>query len=165
MSSWKCKIYIDEDLYIADSKPTSVKRVVGHDSSAAVFNSLDFAKLLDEREASIRVCHIQASKVVVAGYLQGSNKTLNGEHWTEHLNWLPCLKNLDVEVQIRNIEDPTSDSQEPGYKMNMSKTNAWRPTSYVPKKTRQRSTSLYAPRTAKLGQLLEQLGIFPKDEL
>ena len=42
-------------------------------------------------------------------------------HWTECLNWLPRLKNLDVEVQIRNIDNPTSDSQEPGYKMNMSK--------------------------------------------
>ena len=94
---------------------------VGHNSSAAVFNSLDLAKLFDEREASICVCHIQASKVVIAGFLQGSTKTLNEEYWTEHLNFLPRLKHLDVEVQIRNIEDPTSDSQEPGYKMNMSK--------------------------------------------
>ena len=82
MSSWKCKIYIDEDLYIADGKPTSVKNFVGHDSSAAVFNSLELAELLDERDASIRVCHIQARKVVVAGYLQGSTKTLDEAHWT-----------------------------------------------------------------------------------
>ena len=94
---------------------------MGHDSSATVFNSLELAKLVHEKEAFIRVCHIQASKVVVAGYLQGSTKTLNEEHWTEHLNVLPRLRNLDVEVQIRNIEDPTSDTQEPGYKMNMSK--------------------------------------------
>ena len=123
VSSWKCKIYIDEDLYVADGKPTSVKLFVGHDSSATVFNLLDLAKLLHKRELFIRACYIQSSTVVVAGYLQGSPKTLNEEHWTEHLNWLPRLKNLDIEVQIRNIKDPTSDSQEPGYKMNMSKNN------------------------------------------
>ena len=43
VSSWKCKIYTEEDLYIADGKPTSVKLFVDHDSSAAVFNSLDLA--------------------------------------------------------------------------------------------------------------------------
>ena len=57
-SAWKAKMYIAEDLYIADGKPTTVKMFMGHDSSAAVFNSLDLARKLDEREASIRVCHI-----------------------------------------------------------------------------------------------------------
>ena len=149
VSSWKYKIYISEDLYIAYGKPTSVKLFVGHNSSAAVFNSLEFAKLLHEREASIRVCHIQASIVVVAGYLQGSTKTLNEEHWTEHLNWLPCLKNLDVEVQIRNIEDPTSDTQEPGYKMNMSKNKYLAAHVLCSEKMRKRSTLRYATRLAK----------------
>ena len=74
-SYWKAKPYASQDLYIADGKPTSVKIFVGHDSSAAVFNSLELAKLLDDREASIRVCHVQSSKVVVAGYFQGSTKT------------------------------------------------------------------------------------------
>ena len=82
---------------------------------------LELAKLVDEKEGSIRVCHIQANKVVVAGYLQGSTKTFNKEHWTEHLNVLPRLRNLDVEVQIRNIDDPTSDSKQSTYKMNNSK--------------------------------------------
>ena len=56
------------------------------------------------------MCHIQASKVVVAGYLQGSTKTLNEEYWTKHLNFLPRLHNLDVKVLIRNINDPSGKS-------------------------------------------------------
>ena len=107
VNTWKCKMYIDQNLYIADSKPTSIKLFVGHNSSAAVSNLLDLARQLDEKEASIRVCHIQTSKVVVAGYLQGSTKTLNKEHWTNFLNVLPRLKHLDVKVQIRNIKDQT----------------------------------------------------------
>ena len=116
VSSWKCKVYINEDIYIADGKPTTVKVFVGHDSSATIFNSLELGQLADEKDGSIRVCHIQASKVVVAGYLQGSTKTLNEEHWTEHLNVLPCLLNLDAEVQIRNIDDPTGEPHKFGSK-------------------------------------------------
>ena len=55
------------------------------------------------------MCHIQTSKVVVAVYLQGSTKAFNEEHWTEHLNLLPRLHNLDVKVQIRNIDDPSGE--------------------------------------------------------
>ena len=120
-SYWKAKLYTSQDLYIADGKPTSAKIFVGHDSSAAVFNSLDLAKLLDEREASICVCHIQSSKVVVAGNFQGSTKTLNEEHWTMLLNFEPRLKNLDVEVQIRNIEDPAGEYQDPAQRSSLSK--------------------------------------------
>ena len=104
---------------------------------------------MDEKEGSIRVCHVQASKVVVAGYLQGSTNTLNEEHWTEHINVLPHLRNLDVEVQIRDIDDPTSDSQQSSYKRTIQKTNAWRLTFYVPKKMRNRSTLCYETLTAK----------------
>ena len=79
-SSWICKTYHNEDIYIADGKPTTVKVFVGHDSLAAIFNLLELGQLADEKDGAIRVCHIQASKVVVAGYLQGSTKTLNEEH-------------------------------------------------------------------------------------
>ena len=113
---WKCKIYINEDIYIANGKPTTVKVFVGHDSLAAIFNSLKLTQFADEKDGAIHVCHIQASKVVVAGYLQGSTKTLNEEHWTEHLNVLPRLLNLDVEVQSRNIDDPTGETPKFGSK-------------------------------------------------
>ena len=119
---------------------------------------------MHEKEASIRVCHIQASKVVVAGYLQESTETSNEEHWTEHLNVLPRLQNLDVEVQIRNIEDPTSDTQEPGYKIDMSRNKCLAAHVLCSEKMRKRSTLRYATRTAKIGPFLEQLVIFPKDK-
>ena len=108
VTSWKCKVYINEDIYIADSKPTIVKAFVGHNSAAVIFNSLELGQLADEKDGSINVCHIEASKVVVVGYLQDLYKTLNEEHWTEHLNVLPRLRKLDVEVQIHNIDDLTS---------------------------------------------------------
>ena len=49
VSSWKCKMYINEDIYTAEGKPTAVKVFVGHNSSAAVFNSPELAKLVDEK--------------------------------------------------------------------------------------------------------------------
>ena len=159
-------MYTAQDLYIADGKPTTVIFLwVTHDSSAAVFNSLDLARRLDEREASIRVCHIQSSKIVIAGYFQGSTKTLNEEHWTTLLNFQPCLKYLDVEVQICNIKDPTSDSQDAAQKTNMSKNKSLAAHVLCSKKTRRRSTLRYAPRTVKRGKFLEQQIIFLKDEL
>mmetsp|Transcript_5978 Transcript_5978/g.6707 ORF Transcript_5978/g.6707 Transcript_5978/m.6707 type:complete len:227 (+) Transcript_5978:663-1343(+) len=85
-------------------------------SLAAIFNSLELTQFADEKDGSIRVCHIKASKVVVAGYLQGSTKTLNEEYWTEHLNVLPRLLNLDVEVQIHNIDDLTGETPKFGSK-------------------------------------------------
>jgi len=128
VSSWKCKVYINADFYIADGKPTTVKVFVGHDSSAAIFNLLELGQLVDKKDGSVRVCHIQASKVVVAGYLQGSTKTLNEEHWIEHYNVLPRLRNLDVKVQIRNIDDPTGEPTSL-----VQKTNSLWPTSYTQK--------------------------------
>ena len=108
VSSWRCKIYTN-DIYIADGKPTTIKVFVGHDSPAAIFNSLELGQLADEKEGSVRVCHIQASTVVVAGYFNGFTKTLNVDHWTKHYNVLPCLRNIDVKVQIWVIEDPTGE--------------------------------------------------------
>ena len=79
VSSYECKIYTN-DIYIADGKPTTVKVFVGHDSPAAIFNSLELGQLADEKDGSVRVCHIKVSKVVVMGYLNGSTKTLNVYH-------------------------------------------------------------------------------------
>ena len=58
---------------------------------------------------------IQVSKVVEAGYIQGSTKTLNDGHWTDHFNVHPRLKNIDVQVKTKKIEDPT---EEEGTKYN-----------------------------------------------
>mmetsp|Transcript_13319 Transcript_13319/g.13137 ORF Transcript_13319/g.13137 Transcript_13319/m.13137 type:complete len:119 (-) Transcript_13319:1059-1415(-) len=78
---------------------------------AAIFNSLELAQKADELEGAVRVCFIQASNVVVAGYLNGSNKTLNVDHWTKHYNCLPRLRNMDIEVKNLNIEDPNGEPQ------------------------------------------------------
>ena len=115
-STYVCKGYHQEGLYIAEGQPTIVKIFVGHDSVAAVFNSRELAEIVEGKDGSIRVCHIQASKVVAAGYFNGSTKTLNKEHWTENLNALPRLAKLDVEVFIQNIHDPTEDDNKSGKK-------------------------------------------------
>ena len=91
--------------------PTTVKLFVGHNMPSAVFNSLELAQKADELEGAVRVCFIQASKVVVAGYLNGSTKTLNVDHWTEHYNCLPRLRNMDIKVKNLNIEDPNGETQ------------------------------------------------------
>ena len=111
VSTYKCKIFVS-NLCIAPGKPTMVKVFVGHDSPAAIFNLLELAKLVGEKDCSVKVCAIQASKVVVAGYLNGYTKTMDPDHWTDHFNTLPRLKNLDIEVQILNIPDPTADPQQ-----------------------------------------------------
>ena len=84
---------------------------VCHDSPAAIFNSLELGKLADKKDGSVQVCSIQASKVVVAGYLNGSIKTMDDNHWTEHYNCLPRPHNMDIEVKMLNIKDPTGEPQ------------------------------------------------------
>ena len=103
-------------IYISNGKTTTAKVFVGHDSVSAIFNSLELAQIAEEKDGSIRVCHIQANKVVAAGYLQGSTKSINEENWTENLNALPRLNKLDVEVVVRNIYDPTEDTNKSGSK-------------------------------------------------
>ena len=88
-----------------------MKVFVGHDSPTAILNSLELAKLVDEKDGSVQVCFIQASKVMVAGYLNGSTKTLDVQHWTKHFNCLPRLYNMDFEVKILNIQDLTGEPQ------------------------------------------------------
>ena len=110
VSTWKAKIYVN-DLYITPGKPTKVKVFVGHNAPAAIFNSIQLAKRADEIDCSVKVCPIQSNKVVTAGYLNRSTKSLDPEHFTDLLNTIPRprLKNLDVEVQIINIPDPAVD--------------------------------------------------------
>ena len=100
------ELYIDE-LYVEEGQPTLVKLFVGHNILAAAFNSLEFAQKADELDRAIRVCIIQASKVVEAGYLVGSIKTMNDIHWSDHYNSHPRLLRIDVQVKTHNVPYPT----------------------------------------------------------
>ena len=81
-SSYSCQIYLNS-LYISEGRPTTVKIFVGHDMPPAAFNSKECAKVAYERDGAVCVCTIQNSKVVEVGYLQGSTKTINDDHWTD----------------------------------------------------------------------------------
>ena len=107
-SSYWCQIYVDK-LFIEERKLTTVKLFVGHDIPAAAFNSLEFSQKADELDGAVLVCIIQASKVVEAGYLVGSSKTLDNIHWTDHYNSYQRLLKIDVQVKTHNIEDPTGE--------------------------------------------------------
>ena len=109
-SSYKCQIYID-NLSIGNGTPTTVKLFVGHDMSSDIFNSLELAQKADDLEGAVRVCFIQASKVVVADFLDGSTKTMNMTHWTEHYNCLPPMGSMDNEGKMLNIEDSNGEPQ------------------------------------------------------
>ena len=61
---------------------------------------------MNKLDGAVRVRPIQSNKVVVAGYLGGSTKTLDVQYWTKHYNVHPRLLNVDVEVKMVNIEDP-----------------------------------------------------------
>ena len=79
-----------------------------------MFNFIKLAKLVVEIECTVKVCAIQSTKVVVAGYLNGSTKTLEPEHFTFILGALPRMENLNVEVKNMNITDLTADpTQQP----------------------------------------------------
>ena len=108
-SSYKCQIYIDH-LSIGNRTPTTVKLFVGHDMPSAVFNSLELAQKVNELKGIVRVCFVQASKVVIAGYLNGSTKTMNVTHWTKHYNCLPRMRSIDIEVKMLNIKDPNGET-------------------------------------------------------
>ena len=86
---------------------------MGHDAPAAIFNSLELAKIVDERDCTIQVCDIQSNKIVVAGYLNGSTKTMEEQHFTGLLNTVPNLKGCDVEVKMMNVPNPTTDATTP----------------------------------------------------
>ena len=107
-STLKAKIYVN-DLYIGPGKPTTVKIFVGHNKPAAMFNSIELVKIVDEIECTVKVCAIRSNKVVVAGYRNGSTKTLEPENFTYIVGTLPRMKKLDVEVKNMNITDLTAD--------------------------------------------------------
>ena len=109
-SSYQCQIYVNK-IFIGEGKPTTVKLFVGHGIPSAVFNSLEFSPKADELDGAVRMCFVQARKVVVAGYLVGSSKTLDNIHWTNHYDCHPRLLKMDVQVKTRNIEDPTGETQ------------------------------------------------------
>ena len=75
----------------------------------ASFNSKECAQVTYELDGGVCVSIIQASKVVEAGYLQGSSKMLDDIHWTDHYNAHPCLKKIDVQVKTKKIQNPTEE--------------------------------------------------------
>ena len=80
---------------------------VGHDILAAAINSLECAQKADEVNGAVRVCTIQASKVVETGNLLGSSKTIDNTHWSYYYNNHPHLLNIDVQVMSHFIPDST----------------------------------------------------------
>ena len=72
------QIYVDE-LYAAERKLTTVKIFVSYDTSAAAFNSLEFARNANKYDGEVCICIIQASSVV-AGYLLGLSKMMDNIH-------------------------------------------------------------------------------------
>ena len=76
-----------------------VKLFVGHNMPPAAFNSKECAKVAYVRDGAVCVCTIQNSKVVEVGYLQGSTKTINNDHWTDHYNVHPRFKRTDVQLK------------------------------------------------------------------
>ena len=86
---------------------TTIKMFVGHDTPAAAFNSLEFSQKADKLEGEVRVCIIQASKVVEAGYFLSWNKTMKDLHLSDHYNNHPRLLRMDAQVKTHNIPNPT----------------------------------------------------------
>ena len=82
-SSYWYQIYIDT-LYIPEGRPTTVKIFVGHDMPPAAFNSKECAQVAYELDGTVCLFIIQASKVLGAGYLQGSTKMLDDCHGIDH---------------------------------------------------------------------------------
>ena len=72
----------------------------------ATFNSKECAQVAYKLDSAVCVSIIQASKVVEAGYLQSSSKMLDNIHWTDHYNFRPRLKKMDVQVNPKKIQDP-----------------------------------------------------------
>ena len=105
-NSTRCRIYVDK-LYVGEGKPTTVKLFVGHNTLAAVFNSLEFAQKADELDGAVCMCTIQASKVVEAGYLLDSSKMMDDIHWRNRYNNHPRLLKMDVQIKSHPIPDPT----------------------------------------------------------
>ena len=107
-SSYRCQIYI-ESLYIAEGRPTTVKILVCHGMPPVTFNLKECAQVAYKRDGVVCVCTIQDSKVVEAGYLQGSTNRINDHHWTDHCNLYPHFKRTDVQVKTKKVEDPAEE--------------------------------------------------------
>ena len=98
------RLYVDR-VWFKEGEPTTFKVFVGQNLLAAAFNLIEFAKDADDLDGAVFVCVIQSSTVVKAGYLLGSRKTINDNHWWQHYNNYPKLNNMDVEVKPHSIKD------------------------------------------------------------
>ena len=72
-------LYVDH-IWVREGEPTRIKIIVSHDLKAAAFNSIEFAKVADDLNGAVSVCVIQASHIVVAGYLMRLRKTMVNNH-------------------------------------------------------------------------------------
>ena len=75
----RARQYVDK-IWVKELMAMIVKVFVGHDLPAAAFNSIEFAKAIDNIDGAVSVCVIQASKVLAAGYLPGPRKTMVDSH-------------------------------------------------------------------------------------
>ena len=103
----RAQLYVNH-IWVREGEPTRIKIIVSHDLKAAAYNSIEFANVADDLDGAVSVCVIQASKVVIAGYLMGSRKTMVNTHWNSHFNNHPKLNNMDVQVQIQKSKITTA---------------------------------------------------------
>ena len=83
LSLARARLYVDH-IWVKEGKPTRVIFFVSHDLKSAAFDSIEFSKAADDLDGAVSVCVIQASKVVIAGYLMGSRTTMVDSHWNSH---------------------------------------------------------------------------------
>ena len=99
----KLRMYL-EKLLIREGEDVAVKMFVVHDTPPISFNSAEFATACNDLDGAVSVSCIQASATSKAGYLLGSQKTMNDKHWTPLLNANPRLVKLDVHVVTERIQ-------------------------------------------------------------
>ena len=75
----RARLYTNK-IWVKEGIPTIIKVFIGHDLPAAAFNLIKFARATENIDSAVSVCVIQSSKVVRAGYLLGSRKTMVDNH-------------------------------------------------------------------------------------
>ena len=91
----RARLYVD-NIWVREGEPTRVKIIVSHNLKAAASSSIEFVKVANNLKGAVSICVIQASKVIIAGYLMVSRKTMVDIYWNSHFNNHPKLNNMDV---------------------------------------------------------------------
>ena len=97
-----------EKLRIREGVDVTVKKFVAHDTPLISLNTVEFATPCNDFDSAVSISCIQASATSKAGYLLGSQKTMNDKHWKPFLNANPRLVKLDVQVVKERIQVNTS---------------------------------------------------------